>query len=179
MRKKWNNDIFLDLTSLLDIIFIILMIVVCSQLNLSKRTEEAQAEAAEAKQAAETAYALYSDQLTADSYTGTLSVTVSFNEEAITERTIRVLTKGGDIVTFDLIGNQTEEPLSAFTDYLQSYIDDHPGQPVILSFNEDDEDILYRDEKAIRNIFLTLSESPDVYLRQTAVSDDPAKEDAP
>lgn len=49
---------------------------------------------------------------------------------------------------------------------LKEYIDANAGKPIILSLNENDERILYRDEKAIQNIFHRLKDySEDVYIK--------------
>ena len=48
---------------------------------------------------------------------------------------------------------------------LTDYIDGNPEKMVVLSLNENDEDILYRDEKRIQDIFTDLLVKPNVRIK--------------
>lgn len=168
MRKKRRNnlDILIDLTSLLDVIFIILLIVVCNQQYLNNKLSEESLKAENVVAEAEASKALYLDQIdTIQNYNELLSVYASYDPSTVTERHIRVLKNEQDIKTFDLTGNNVSAPLEEFKDYMVTYIENNPEKPVVLSLNDHDENILYRDEKAIKKIFEELSEYPNVYLK--------------
>ena len=179
MRGKRRNrsDILIDLTSLLDVIFIILLIVVCNQKNLTNVVAREKAVATEEieqamveKERAQAEYELYKDQIdiesNSDMYVCVISVNSNYEPETVTQRHILVLCKGEEIESIDLIGNDTEEALEEFRNLVTGYVETNIGRPVILSLNEDDEKILYRDEKAIREIFEELGDKYDnVYLK--------------
>ena len=61
---------------------------------------------------------------------------------------------------------QNSQIWTEFRVYLKDYIEQNPEKPVILSLNEGDEKILYRDEKMIKKIFEELSETyKNVYIK--------------
>lgn len=173
MERKRNNrsDVFIDLTSLLDVIFIILLVVLCGQSSINQNLEETQLTAENAQMQAENAKDLYEDMIdTSDSLNQLVrivSISVPYDKTEITRREIKVLAEGGDIVSFNLIGNEVTEPLNAFKDTLVEYIRQNNEKPVILSLNEDDEKILYRDEIKINDILTDLSkEYENVYIKE-------------
>lgn len=168
-RHRAKSDILIDLTSLLDVIFIILLVVIFRQQSLTEKqlsqAENANAVMEDASALADEAnakYELYMDQLeTADQlnqYVWAVSVYASYSSDNVTERHIRILREGEEIETFDLRGTNVQDALVQFRDTLENYVKEHSDQPVILSLNEKDEKILYRDEKEIRKIFDYLSE---------------------
>ena len=55
MRKRRHNqgDILIDLTSLLDVVFIILLVVICNQQKITSEVQTQQAEAAELSEQAD------------------------------------------------------------------------------------------------------------------------------
>ena len=160
VRKK-RDDIVIDLTSLLDVIFIILLVVMCSQ-QLSKLEYSKQEQAAaETVREAEAASELYREQMEThdklNEYVLKLSVYSDFNPEQITVRRVRVLKEAEQIEAFELIGADTDRAYAAFEESLVKYIEENSDKPIIFSLNEGDEKILYRDEKAILAIFEKLS----------------------
>lgn len=168
-RHRAKSDILIDLTSLLDVIFIILLVVIFRQQTLTEKhldqVDNANSVLEEANDLSEEArakYELYMDQLeTADQlnqYVWAVSVYASYHSDNITERHIRILREGEEIETFDLRGTNVADSLKQFRETLENYVKEHGDQPVILSLNEKDENILYRDEKEIRKIFDYLSE---------------------
>lgn len=166
-RKRYNKgDILIDLTSLLDVIFIILLIVVCNQQNVTREVEVQQAEAAELAQQAEVQLQLYTDQMESASDFCLVSVNARYEADNVTVRHVFIQKKGEEIEEIDLIGNNTKESLEQIKSVLQEYVDVNAGKPIIFSLNERDEHILYRDEKAIQDIFNQLREySEDVYIK--------------
>ena len=175
-RRSSGNDIIIDLTSLLDVIFIVLLVVICGQGSLNEGLIEKQSEAENAKQQAEMAYELYNDQLEmADSlnqYVWAVSVIVPYDENEITKRQIMILKEGNEIEQFDLIGNDVRRAREAFKESLLEFIQEHKEKPVILSLNEEDDNILYRDEVMVNEVFMELSEEFDnVYIKGNVSED--------
>lgn len=150
----------IDLTSLLDVIFIILLVVVSNQRYLEENTEAERANA-------QVEQYLYNEQVNmANTYNVYISVYSNFDENNPVSREIHVLKNNEDIKDFQLNGNSVQDTLNEFKEYLVSYIDSNKGKPVVLSLNENDDAILYRDEKSIKAIYDELKRDyPDVYLK--------------
>lgn len=172
MRRKRGSsrsDIIIDLTSLLDVIFIILLVVLCGQQYQGQELTDGQAAAKQAQEKAEAAYQLYTDQQEmADSLNQlvcTVSVMVPY-EEDVTVRTIMILKEGSDTQEISLKGHDTQTEFAEFQASLADYIQKNKNKPVILSLNENDEYILYRDEMMVNEIFAELAgEYENVYIK--------------
>lgn len=173
MRRKRSgskSDIIIDLTSLLDVIFIMLLVVLCGQSSINESLAEEQSNAEYARTQAESEYQLYKDQIeTADSlnqYVWAVSIEVPYNEKEITQRQIRLLKEGEEIESFDLIGNDVTSTIETFKENLVGFIQENKDRPVILSLNEENDKILYRDEVMVNKIFIELSkEYSNVYIK--------------
>ena len=168
MRRKKSgskSDIIIDLTSLLDVIFIMLLVVLCGQSSINESLAEEQSKVEHALIQAESEYQLYKDQIeTADSlnqYVWAVSIVVPYNEKEIKQRQIRLLNEG-----FELIGNDVTSTIDTFRESLVGFIQENKDRPVILSLNEEDENILYRDEIMVNEILKELSkEYSNVYIK--------------
>ena len=172
-RHRAKSDIVIDLTSLLDVVFIVLLVVICRQHILTDSQQEKMGDVEAREALAQEKYELYMDQLeTADQlnqYVWAVSVYARYSSEKVTERHISVLREGQEIESFELRGENVSGTLEAFRKSLESYITEHAEQPVILSLNEDDEKILYRDEKAINRIFAELASAHEnVFIKPSA-----------
>lgn len=172
MRRKRKNrgDIIIDLTSLLDVIFIVLLVVMCGQQGVTATLNETVAEAAETKAQAETTKALYDDMISMENSLQKLvwaaSISVPYDKSEITKREIKVLVEGKELESFPLIGNDVEESFDNFQKFMAEYIEDNEDKPVILSLNEEDDKILYRDEMRISEIIKDLLSGYDnVYIK--------------
>ena len=168
MRQKHHNkgDILIDLTSLLDVIFIILLIVICNQQNVTNEVQAQQTEALELKKQAEAQLQLYADQMDTVDNLYMVSVIAKYDQNNVTMRHIYIQKKGEGNEEINLIGNNTREPFLNLKTSLEEYINLHAGNPIILSLNDNDEEILYRDEKAILYIFNELkASSNDVFIK--------------
>lgn len=173
MRRRRNSakgDIIIDLTSLLDVVFILLLVILCGQSRMSESLSEAEKRAEAMKVQAEAEYKLYQDQReTADGLNQlvcVVSVVVPYDEDEITQRQIQVLREGEEIETFDLIGNNVTRSVAAFRESLVQFIRVNQERPVILSLNEEDDYILYRDEVMVKEIFDELAEEyGNVYIK--------------
>lgn len=169
-RRKRNSDLIIDLTSLLDVIFILLLVILCGEQIAKEQYVNQEQAATEKVQEAEAVKELYEDQLeisdSLNQYVNAISVYSDYNPDQITVRKIRVLKEAQELESYDLIGADTEKAYGEFEACLVEYITENPEQPVILSLNEGDEKILYRDEKAILAIFEALSdEYENVYIK--------------
>lgn len=173
MRRKRGSsrsDIIIDLTSLLDVIFIILLVVLCGQSSINQDMVDVQAGAEQAKAQAEAEYKLYEDQREmADSLNQlvcTVSVMVPYDENEVTKRTIQLLVEGEEIKPIVMTGNDVTKAIAEFKECLVGYIKENADRPVILSLNEDDDNILYRDEVMVNELFAELAGDYDnVYIK--------------
>lgn len=169
-RKGSGRDVLIDVTSLLDVIFIILLVVLLGQNNTQEELREMQAEAENAKVQAENEYKLYEQQIeladTVNQMVWAASVVVPYDEQDVTKRTIQVLKEGKEIERFELVGNNVSEAVEAFEKSLIVYIEENSDKPVILSLNDNDDTILYRDEIMVTELFLELAKKYNhVYIR--------------
>ena len=179
MRKLFQKqDIVIDLTSLLDVIFIVLLIVMCNQQlharEAQQMTEEAARELEEASQLQQAYESHIEKYEETEEYVLFIDVTAAYSEKALTERTIRVMAganaAGGEPYVIAISPESAAAGFQELSDYLNASIEGDLGEsverPVILTLNKGDDDILYRDEVAIRTIFESLAETHDnIYLR--------------
>ena len=150
--------------------FIILLVVLWGQQNKEENLIQMQTEAEQAKVQAESEYKLYEQQTELADHINQMvwaaSVVVPYEEKDVTKRTIRVLKEGEEIESFALVGNQVEASVAAFRESLVGYIEANQDRPVILSLNENDNNILYRDEVMVTELFLELANKyNNVYVR--------------
>ncbi len=169
-RRSSKGDVLIDLTSLLDVIFIILLIVMWGQSTVETNLKQTQAETEYAKAQTEAEYKLYEQQLEiADGINQivfAVSVVVPYDKADVTQRTIQILKEGEEIESFDLVGNNITEAIENFKKSLVGYIEQNKTRPVILALNENDDNILYRDEVMVTELFLELTkEYSNVYIR--------------
>ena len=173
MRRKRGSsksDIIIDLTSLLDVIFIILLVVLCGQHSINQGLEDSQTDVEQAKAQAEAEYRLYEEQLEmADSLNQlvcTVSVEVPYEESEVTRRKILLLAEGEELKPIELIGNDVTKACAELKECLLRYIQENEDRPVILSLNEDDNYILYRDEVMVSELFFELAgDYENVYIK--------------
>ena len=170
-NKKNRTDILIDVTSLLDVVFIILLIVITQISGSQTGLEAREAKAEEAMREAKTQQEIYRDQLDSqgkvNDYIEFISVVSTYDPDTLTDRDITMhFSAEDDEETFMLKGEAVDEVYEEFTDSLTGYIGGHPDKVIVLSLNEGDEDILYRDEKRIQGIFTDLSSSdPNVRIK--------------
>ncbi|MBR5968567.1 MAG: hypothetical protein IK001_08235 [Lachnospiraceae bacterium] len=181
MRNRHSKtDFVIDLTSLLDVIFIVLLIVMCGQKLLSDDTKEAAAKAEEMIEAADAsmresdALQEYYRQHTeafenTEQYVRFVDVVAYFDSSTrISDRTVIVtagMDEGTELVKIPVTAANEKEGYEALQKYLTGIINEvnNGGAPVpvILSLNRGDDSILYRDETAISNIFEYLASQYD------------------
>ena len=158
MKKRSAGNILIDLTSLLDVIFIVLLIVTCRLQTVEEAVAEKEVQAQERIDEARSEQELYKEQMESLSniseYVVVISVNANYDEDLIT-RHIRILDSGSGTGVQEigtLVGQNTEEGLEKLRGYLQSTVEKNPDKTVVISLNEKDEDILYRDENSINKI---------------------------
>lgn len=163
-RRKNKNDIIIDLTSMLDVIFIVLLVVMVGQKTAGMQQDK---DSAQQVQEYNEAIDLYRDAKDTSTYFKSASVSVPYDETEIQKRTIKILFWGDeDFTEFKLVGINTDDVFNEFTECLEEYISGCQDSPVILSLNDDDGKILYRDEKRITGIIMELSEKyENVYIK--------------
>ncbi len=185
MRNKHSRtDFVIDLTSLLDVIFIVLLIVMCGQKLLSDDTKEAAAKAEEMMEAADESlresdalqeyYRRHSEAFeNTEKYVRFVDVVAYFDSSTrISDRTVIItagIDDGTELVKIPVTAAKEQEGYAELQKYLTGIIEeatDGASVPVILSLNRGDESILYRDETAISNIFEYLeSQYDNVFTR--------------
>lgn len=162
--KKANTVI--ELTSLMDVIFILLAVIICrQQINMTEKEKYAEASVIEAEAAVkkadelkDTAEAAVTEkemlreqlELCSDVFSQVTLVAVSLNyEQSIPEhRIIRVAVNDNEPVKMTML--TPKEPGKGFdelTEYLAGIMEEADGRPVILSV--DRSKILYRDDREL------------------------------
>ena len=181
MRKLFQKqDIVIDLTSLLDVIFIVLLLVMCNQQlharEAQQMTEDAAQkleEASQLQQAFESHIEKYEET---DEYVLFIDVTAAYSEKALTDRTIQVMAgtdaAGQEPYAIHITPQSASDGYQELSEYLSASIEgylsegEEAARPVLLTLNKGDDDILYRDEVAIRAVFENLAEKyGNIYLR--------------
>ncbi|MBQ8634401.1 MAG: hypothetical protein IJ420_12440, partial [Lachnospiraceae bacterium] len=116
-RRGGKGDVLIDLTSLLDVIFIILLIVMWGQNTVETNLKQAQAETEAAKTQTEEERKLYEQQLeisdNINQYVFAVSVVVPYDKEDVTHRTIQILKEGEEIESFELVGKNVRDSVEA------------------------------------------------------------------
>lgn len=189
-----KSDLPIDLTSLLDVIFIVLLVVLCNQMVMNDKVEkQAVATASAAAMTLEQAKLMrddataeanlikadaydaiqmeqvYKQQLAnyanADSFISFITVYVDYNPVTIEKRHIRVLLNDSEIKTINLNKDNRDEAIDEFYMYLVDFIQVHTDGPIVMSVNLDQ--ILYRDEKVVSATLRDLSgKYNNVYLKE-------------
>lgn len=178
-RKSKKDNIIIDLTSMLDVVFILLLVVLCSQKALqseiqfeSEKLHEERTQLQDEINDANNKKALY-DQLidieeNPERYYRTVSISVPYNPDKITERTITVFFEG-DEKNYNINGSNTEEAFNSFKSYMIQSISANTDLPVILLFNSMNEQILYRDDIEMRQILEELQlQFDNLYIKHEA-----------
>ncbi len=168
-----KNDVIVDLTSLLDVMFIILLVVLCGQSTITEDLSETQSRAEYAISQAKEEKWLYEEQQEIVNNVWAVSIMVPYDENEVIKRQIRFLIRGEEIKSIDLVGNDVSVAMNEFKECLIGYIEQNKDMPVILSLNENDDYILYRDEVMVNNIFDELVKAySNVYVIKGNISEE-------
>ena len=182
-KKPWNNlNTEIELTSLLDVIFIVLMIVICSQQLTSRqkeneaeeRSRKAQIQMAEAQEMMDEAQQYLaehtlledhiSDILDAKNETGVITVYLDYQPSDPKNRTILVYADDQKLRTLALTGADTAAVFASLEQLLEEQLRTRKEQPVFITV--DKSRILYRDEQTMQEMLDRLTErNQNLYLR--------------
>lgn len=159
MKKK--NDFDIDLTSLLDVIFIVLMVVMCHQSLDSKTIQEVIDNLQEQVNETEKENDVYETQLYAYDNANTLVAYVALSAEYDTKdpKTRCIQLAYNNDIAFEEITitpENEEESYALFEEKMISFLSEKSDMPVILVLNE--ENILYRDQVRFSEILSLLEE---------------------
>lgn len=169
---KRKTDIIIDLTSLLDVVFIVLLVVMCYQFANINKYEALADDAQTSQEILDNKSNAYDHAIeTQDNinqFVFAVNVQSNYEEQNYKERHLSVIREGKEIVSWELSGNDTVEKYAEFEQTLDEYISEIPDNPILLSLNEDDANILYRDEQKILDIFGRLTDKySNVYVRSS------------
>lgn len=165
--KKGQNSIDIDLTSMLDVIFIILMVVMCNVTlgqtkaeEIREQLETAQSELDEVQADLETYEQLVDTESNIESEVAIISLHADYDINDPTTRSVRLLRR------VDRDGNEKEAEFTAVTltpsndgkdagfeeirSSLETFLNANSEIPVLLRI--DDEQILYRDWMTLNEI---------------------------
>ncbi|MBO4414566.1 MAG: hypothetical protein J5824_01125 [Lachnospiraceae bacterium] len=168
-RSKTVRELIIDLTPLLDVIFIILLIVLATGDVYSQSAEgmmaDAQEESRNAQQIrddAEQKVAAYQTQIEAyesiDDYFSIITVSAGYDIRNRRNRTIRIKINDNDDKIYELNPSNTKDRTNGEWAKIKAFIEERiaadPDLPVILALNMKNEDkMLYRDQEEILLIF--------------------------
>ncbi len=179
-KLKRRFDPVIDLTALLDVVFIVLLIVICNQQSRTITTEDAlQEKLAAAEQTlaeadrmaseAEASKTMYEDRLDSveqmQELVSVLTVEADYTPGNPSLRHLRLLGLEDEEITVNELTPETQEAImGAVAEDLEARVKQADGKPVILSLKLDH--ILYRDEENVRQILTSLGEDHDnVYYK--------------
>ena len=182
MRKKGRSrtvrDLIIDLTPLLDVIFIMLIIVLANgdvfSQTAADQMEEARIESQNARQikdeadqkvnAYQTHFESYED---IDRFFSIITVSAAYDLNNRRNRTVKVKINDDDEMSYELNPSNTKDKWGEFKDLIEGKITQAPELPVVLALNMKNEDrMLYRDEQDIQRIFDELrTKYPNVTVR--------------
>ncbi len=163
--KKDKQDKFkidLDLTSMLDVIFIVLMVVMC---RLNFEDTRGQKELEEARDRA----VLYEQQLSSieneDALVSFVTLSVEFESADPKTRHIRMLTGENAVMEDTVITPEGEEEgFTRLSEELETVLSEDGERPVLLTLYEDR--ILYRDQVRVTKLLDGLKEDhPNLFIR--------------
>lgn len=153
-KRRRQGDNNLDLTSLLDVIFILLMLIMAKMFTMNQSANSQLDETVNNYQAAADAKALWSTQNEINGSIVAVSIVVPYEEDNVRTRYIKMLVKDVESEPYVLQGKDVEEAFAAFQADLTAEVEkaNEANMPVIIALNKDDEKILYRDEVRVKAI---------------------------
>lgn len=161
-NRKLKKGLDIDLTPLLDVIFIVLMVVMC---RLSLVTNEEREKTLEAENAAEEASANYEVTRTQlenyeneDQLVAFITLNAMYEKNNPKTRHIRLAYNDETVIEDIVITPETQEQsYSQFVEEITAFVEGKAGSPVLLSI--DDDQILYRDHIRLEKEIASLQEN--------------------
>ena len=170
-KPKSIGRLIVDLTPLLDVIFIVLIVILAGQDNYSTQADVKYAEAekyvsevnAEMEEI-DAQNSVLKEQMSAYSsmneYINIVTVYAAYSSENRKNRTIYLKVNVEEPIKISLNPNNTSEAWSECRDYIEEIINEDVNTPMILSINaNNDEKMLYRDEESINSLFMELTKN--------------------
>ena len=169
-RKKPGSlgRLLIDLTPLLDVVFLVLIVVLAGQDNYNTEADRKYAEAEQyVKEAAEkideteAENSVLTEQMDAYSslneFFNVVTVYAAYSRENRKLRTIYIKVNTDDTVTINLNPSNVTSAWSECRNYIEDIIKKDESLPMILSLDlNNSEKMLYRDEQSINDMFMEL-----------------------
>lgn len=170
-KPRSIGRLLVDLTPLLDVIFIVLIVILAGQDNYSTEADRKFAEAekivsrvnAEMEEI-DVENSILEEQMSAYSsineYFNIVTVYASYSPENRKLRTIYLKVNTDDPITFNLNPSNVSTAWSDCRKYIEDIIKKDESLPMILSLDTNSDDkMLYRDEESISSMFMELSKA--------------------
>lgn len=173
-KKRTIGQILIDLTPLLDVVFILLMIVMIGSEVYAGQADSVRAEAEDVKAEYTAMEAVMTDRIDTyehlDDYVGVVSIYAAYQPSYRQNRTIYI-GYGDEVKTIALNGAGTTKAWKDCRNYIEGILSANEGTPFVISIL--DEQMLYRDEQAIEDMFADLCAShKNLYLKNYTETDD-------
>lgn len=168
--EKAKIDI--DLTSLLDVIFIILMVVLCHR-QVDANNQKAQMEELKEKvavtQDVEAENLMYEERLDTyenlSEYINLVTVYAEYDLTDVTKRYIRVMNGDEEIKKIEITPDTESQGFEEFTSFMEAIVGENTEKPILCSL--DCGQILYRDAVKINEIVSTMK-ADNLYFKEVA-----------
>lgn len=167
-KKKSPIQTLIDLTPLLDVIFLVLIVSLMEQSSLASKMKETEAQNYDVinNTLLEDMKNSYEEM---DEYVNCVTVYAGYRSES--DRTVRDIylrVNTGDYMTFELKKGEEVSVWKKVSGYIEENCLQDPEKHVILSVSDRrDEYMLYRDEKSIEDMFFDLSDRyPNVSIKK-------------
>ena len=179
-KKKSIGQYIIDLTPLLDVIFILLIVVLCYQDNFSSEAraeiaaaDEKVADITDEKARTDGENTLLSQQLETyenlNNYVDVITIYSNYQPSNRKYRNVYVQINAGDVWEKELNPSNEKAVWSECKEYIEETLADNDEKPVVLSVK--DEKMLYRDEQSIEKLYA------DLELKNKYVKNDPEEAD--
>ncbi len=168
MNKNSLPNLDIDLTPLLDVIFIVLMVVMCHQSLGTQAAEQKIGQLTKELDVVTDANGRYKDQLytydNANVWVAHVTMRADYDEENPKTRHIQLVYNNDTAFNEITITPETEENgFETLERNMKEFLDKETGKPVLLALNE--ERILYRDQVKISQMLTELeNQYKNLYL---------------
>ena len=157
-RSKGIKQLIIDLTPLLDVIFILLIVVLANTARTEEIANERYDEAKEIQSDAEQEVNAYKSHFEAysdiDEYFSIITVSAGYHSDNRRNRTISIKVNENEPRQYELNPTNADDQWSRISGDIESTISAKSDLPAILVLNiKNDEKMLYRDEEDILRIF--------------------------
>ena len=174
-KPKSIAQFIIDLTPLLDVIFILLIVVLSAQRN-NEQIEERYAEASEMLDEAtekEARYDAMSEQLNTyanlSDYVNVVTIYSSYSPSNLKYRTVFVSVNGSDLKEWNLNPSNESSVWNECKTYIEGELADNKEVPTIFGIK--DEKMLYRDEQSILALYESI-DLPEKYVKNYTETED-------